>query len=496
MLKNKYAKIIFYSLICITITACEDFLSEIPDNRTIINSPEKVSQLIAGAYPNRNYLLMTSIMSDNVGHKGNANTADIMEEDLYAWEVPSTGNTDADSPAFYWESCYKAIAQANEALKAIEDLEGDYELSEQKGEALLARAYSHFMLVNLWSKHYDPSTSSSDLGVPYVIEPGTDFIPEYTRATVEEVYELIEKDIEEGLSLVGNEYDEPKFHFTKEAGYALAVRYYTFKGNEWDKVISYASNILSFPANEIRDDISYGDLTYSENTQVYSSQLEQSNLLVASPYSIFARRFARSRYGLTISKANELFFGNGGNPIRKSWAYRVFGNDQVYNLPKFDEYFRFTNQSAGIGQPYVGIVLFDKDEVLLNRAEAYAMKEDYGNSMNDLNAFLSKKTEDYDTSTDVLLDTDIELEYANTEYAPYYTITSKQGAFIKAISEFKRREYYHEGLRWFDIRRFNLKVEHEEAVEGTEFVLETNDLRKQLQIPQDALNSGITENPR
>ncbi|XLL74012.1 RagB/SusD family nutrient uptake outer membrane protein, partial [Myroides odoratimimus] len=37
-----------------------------------------------------------------------------------------------------------------------------------RAEALLARAYNHFMLVNLWAKHYNPATAESDLGIPYV----------------------------------------------------------------------------------------------------------------------------------------------------------------------------------------------------------------------------------------------------------------------------------------------------------------------------------------
>ena len=85
----------------------------------------------------------------------------------------------------------------------IDGLEGEKSLKDAvKGEAYLTRAYGHFMLVNLFAKHYDPETAAQDPGVPYVLEPETEFIKEYSRGTVEDVYDNIEDDLEEGLDLV------------------------------------------------------------------------------------------------------------------------------------------------------------------------------------------------------------------------------------------------------------------------------------------------------
>ncbi|MGK9537118.1 RagB/SusD family nutrient uptake outer membrane protein, partial [Salmonella enterica subsp. enterica] len=81
-----------------------------------------------------------------------------------------------------------------------------------------------------------PATAATDLGIPYVTEPETVLIKKYTRNTVEEVYDNIQKDIDEGLKYVTNEYKEPKFHFNKEAGKAFASRFYLIKGN-WAKVL-------------------------------------------------------------------------------------------------------------------------------------------------------------------------------------------------------------------------------------------------------------------
>lgn len=474
--------------------SCDGYLSEIPDNRTIINTPEKISELLVIAYPDAGYMDMAETMSDNVGDKNSGLPTELNLAN-YNWEVLEINNL--DHPVTYWNACYKAIAQANQALFSIDDLGGSDELNPQKGEALLARAYSHFMLVNFWGKHYDPATSSTDLGVPYVLEPETEFLVPYARNTVQEVYDLIEKDLLEGLSLVTNEYQEPKFHFTPEAGNAFATRFYLYKG-DWDNVIEYSSRLLATnPALQLRDYLNtYDNLEYSQRRALYGNGDDPASLLVTSANSLYSRTFASNNYGLSFEVASELFFDD--NFLGKDWVYDVFGTEDFFNLPKFDEFFRVTNVSAGIGNPYVGYVLFSIDEVLLSRAEAYAMKGDFEAAIADINAFLSVRTVGYDPTTDVLAVQDIAAIYPvqPDEYTPVYTLTDQQASFVKAIAELRRREFFHEGLRWFDVRRFDLEVTHTFVDGSPEIVLTKGDQRRQLQIPAFAIARGLERNPR
>src|SRR4051794_21394817 len=53
-------------IVGISLSACEDFLSQVPDNRTIIDSKEKVAELLVTAYPDGNYMMFCEAMSDNV----------------------------------------------------------------------------------------------------------------------------------------------------------------------------------------------------------------------------------------------------------------------------------------------------------------------------------------------------------------------------------------------------------------------------------------------
>lgn len=223
-MKNKH--IITILLANLLLVGCTDFLSEIPDNRTEIDSPSKISEILVNAYPTVGYLDFAETMSDNVFDTGVAGP-DQENTQYYNWETPQT--VGFDTPAAYWDACYNAIAHANQALDAIKK-EGDTkEYDAQKGEALLARAYSHYMLVTFWAKAYNPTTAATDLGIPYVLEPETKLLYTYKRNTVAEVFDYIQKDIEEGLKYVTSNYKQPKFHFTEPAAKAFASRFYLVK---------------------------------------------------------------------------------------------------------------------------------------------------------------------------------------------------------------------------------------------------------------------------
>lgn len=90
-------------------------------------------------------------------------------------------------------------------------------LNPQKGEALLCRAYAHFLLANIFCEAYDPATAVAKLGIPYVTEPETTVTVSYERGTLAETYQKIEADLLEGLPLIeDNVYSVPKYHLTRK----------------------------------------------------------------------------------------------------------------------------------------------------------------------------------------------------------------------------------------------------------------------------------------
>lgn len=486
--------------ICITGSGCKKYLSEMPDNRTTINSKEKVDKLLAGAYDGPAHFAFTEPMSDNVLDGGKVTAFDQVNDFSYRWKTNDI-DEDGSSPIGYWLACYKSIAVANQALASIEKLQGTADISASKGEALLIRAYYHFMLVNLWAKHYDPATAATDLGVPYVQEVEDEPFKRYKRASVKEVYDLVERDMLEGMALIQTNTTAPKFKFSPEAAKAFASRFYLYKG-DWDKVIQYSSDILKNPATLLRDwAVKYRALGSDNVLPLYSSTEEPANVMVASGncsqywyYCIF------NRFSLTLRLGQTVILPATTNPLGLSWAYGYVQYEVGGNIVirKFRNNFVYTNAEAGVGNDYMAYVALTYDEVLMNRAEAYAMKGDNANAIADLTMLYTKKLVNYNPATRPLTEARILTTYPNakTLLTPSYPFASDiQASLVQAVSELKRREFTFEGMRWFDNRRFNMEVTH--TLTGLQnIVLTKNDPRKQLQIPQVALEFGLEPNNR
>ncbi|MCV6630011.1 MAG: RagB/SusD family nutrient uptake outer membrane protein [Flavobacteriaceae bacterium] len=475
--------------------SCNEALEEVPDNRTQIDTPEKIGELLTAAYPQASYATFLEPRTDNAQDKGPSSSDIRYNTEAFYWR--DTNDNTIDFSNNYWNQAYKAIAQANHALQAIEKLDQGEQTDALKAEALVARAYSHFMLVNIWAKSYNPNTAASDLGIPYVTEPEDVVFKDYKRHTVAEVYAAIEKDLTEGIPMLTGAYETPKYHFNIDAAHAFASRFYLLKG-EWEKVVFHSTKVLGTGSIGLLRDWAnkYRGLTYSQLVQIYSAAEEPTNLLLISANSLFGRTYATSRYQLN-PKLNRALFNRSTNPTTKNWAYPIYGNDEVLNIPKQFEYFKVTNPSAGIGYPFVTYVLFSADEVLLNRIEANIMLGNITAAVADINLYLSAKTLQYNPSTDSLDEEEIASFYTTDsgKYHPWYSIPSSHLPFIDCVLQLKQKEFFNEGMRWFDIRRMGMTITHQDVF-GSTFTLTKDDLRKQLQIPETAAAFGLQKNPR
>lgn len=491
----KNIKIALLLLVLVGASSCDDFLSEKPDNRTEIDTPDKISEILVNAYPQMSYFDIAETMSDNVFDSRMAETLQKNEQN-YNWEIQTETNN-IDTQAYYWDACYTAIAHANTALEAIEKLGNAATLNPQKGEALLARAYSHFMLVSLWSKRYNPATAATDLGIPYVTKPETELIVSYKRNTIAEVFDFIQKDIEEGLPLVTNDYQEPKFHFNKDAAKAFASRFYLIKG-DWDRVITLSNDLGSRPEGKLRDFASYDLLGVQDQQISYASASANTNLLVVSANSIVGRSRYQNRFYLSGDRYQEIL-GSSTSLFGKSWLYNFYSSNSSITvfLPKFYEYFKYTNVTAGIGNPYVAEVLLSNDDFFLNRIEAHVMKGEIALANSELEYFLATRTANYNPTTDKLTVAKVVAKYPviADEYTPFYAMTAEQTSYVKAIAETRRRDFIHEGMRWFDVKRFNIVVNHETYNKPVN-VLAKDDNRRALPIPLHVTNTGVEQNPR
>lgn len=483
----------FYILIVTVLagTGCKKYLDKEPDNRTQVNTPEQIAQLLTTAYPQGSYIPFCEAMSDNAEDKeGGGSGYDFLDQIVrqsFRYEVVEVSPDDIDSPDFYWNACYKAIAAANQALEFIRTAEDTAALAPHKGEALVARAYAHFMLVTLFAEVYDPANAAASPGIPYVTEPEKVTFKEYERGTVASVYQMIEQDLTEGLPLINDAIygTAPRFHFNRRAAAAFAARFYLFK-QEYDKVITHATAALgSSPAENLRPwNTVLTNLQYAELEAEYTKSTTQGNLLLQEANSIWGRSYASIRYGLGDNVTTDVF--SRPNVSGGFYAYDVYGaSPQFYNIPKFFEHFVRENINANSGNPYNTIPLLTGEEALLNRAEAYLRLNNINAAVNDLNTFASRNVDDYDPNANKI---------TTSKASSYYGATTAN-AVLYSILDFKRAFFMHEGLRWLDILRLRLPVVHVTS-DGEVIQLSSTDPRRVLQIPALTQQAGLEPNSR
>lgn len=484
-----------YSSLVIVLLAvlngCDKFLEETPDNRVELNTPDKAAQLLTNAYSSAAYTF-TEWMSDDVGYT--FGTTKLPEHDqAYSWSE-FTG-IDQDTPSQFWTSTYDAIAHSNEVLAVIDEMPGDRARKNAvKGEALLTRAYGHFMLVNLFAKHYDEDTADDDPGIPYVEEPETVFIKKYTRNSVEEVYDKIEDDLLDGLDLVDESFyaNSGKYHFTRNAALAFASRYYLFKG-DIGNCLKYSNEMLgSDPGIFVKNipALLAEKINTEDYVRLYHSPTDDSNLLLIRQVSNF--HLPNLGHWPTRTMYSQIFEVNpfGLTDERQDPAW-VAGENGLA-ATKFEFLFERTSITSNVGFNYTIFLGFRGEEVLLNRAECLVRQNNVNAALADMLLLARKR---YRPSQNFSVDNVTPDQLRNGLRNHYNSGNDQLNAFAYIIEE-RQKEFMHEGMRWFDIKRLNIPVVHVMQDGGVD-TLEADDKRKVLQIPQSAIDvGGLEPNPR
>jgi len=502
-------------------TACNDFLDVMPDRRTQVDSEDKITQLLVSAYSNRLFVYVTETSSDNADWRENGRQSlSDEQDDLFHWrDVTNRGGN--DSPEDFWSNAYMAIAAANHAIRAIEELGSPERLNPQMGEALLCRAYHHFILVNVFAQHYSKARGETDLGIAYADKPETTVNPFYERLSVAEVYRRIEADLLKGLELVDDNLypTAPKYHFNRKAAYAFAARFYLYY-QQFEKVIPYANEVLGErPERVLRNMEEFVVLPSAAQTraQHYAKASHNANLLLTAAMShvcAFFGNFATGKKYVHSRKTavTESTQSPGPWGIYTPAVYYnnpgQYGDGYVFT-PKNPYYFEYTDPVARTGYVHTMYVAFSTNETLMCRAEAYIVLQQYDKATDDLNLWLRSHT----TSQVVLTPELINNYYKNLEYYrpddptakkelnPEFTIVSElQENMLHCLLHIRRIETIHEGLRWFDVKRYGIVIhrrylDENEDVEVID-VLPVNDPRRAIQLPFPVIGAGLKPNPR
>jgi len=527
-----------FSAAFLALTSCNKLLDELPDNQVRVDSPEKVKKLLVNAYPQVSASILNEFSSDNIGDGGDLVKFDPpLAVEIANWE-PINEYSDYEGLKYVWQYHYEAINHANTALEAIDKLGNTAELQPARGEALVARAYGHFELVNLFGKPYNPSTSASDPGIPYMLAPETELNKKYERTSVAKIYQQIDADLQEGLPLINDSYyDMPKYHFNKKAAYAFAARFYLYY-QQWQKALDAANVVLTTndatTKNLVREWLDFRDAqktgtrSITAYAQAYARESEVANLMLQPVYSQLSTNYfietnQRFSHAYRVSEQETLSTTNlwDANAASKNNGYEFYwfmpftSRADLRDIVLQSKFPTFKDGS------YTRTILvpFTTDETLLVRAEAKIMLNQLDSAVTDLNIWTSKYvrgTVNSNPNGNTFTKAQIIAFYNNLAYSqstpsgatqkkrlnPSFTLSAEQEPLIHYVLQCRRILTLHEGLRWQDIKRYGIEVaryqhtKEERNISTIQGVLAPTDVRRAIQLPGTAIGAGMQPNPR
>lgn len=189
----------------------------------------------------------------------------------------------------FWDSSYKAIAQASNIIKLIPE-GSDPEVNNKLGECYFVRGLMYFYLVRAYGRPYAQSPSTN-LGVP-IVNGTPDKIDGSLqladRATVEDTYKQVISDLEKATQLLTQ--DKGPGYASKGAAEALLSRVYLYMSGTYEqpnrqyaeKAEEYATKVINSGKYQLLD---------RETFMKYNTIVPESN-----KESIFVVRRRASEY--------------------------------------------------------------------------------------------------------------------------------------------------------------------------------------------------------
>lgn len=319
-----------------------------------------------------------------------------------------------------WEFLYHKILVCN----IIEDEVNKYDESELRhrliGEVKFIRAMSYFYLINMFGMPYkDESQATTALGVPINTEVSIRQ-NSLTRSTVAQVYDVIEKDLISAIDLLNNgDGKHSKFRPNVDVARLLLARTYLFT-KKYDKAITTVNDLLFTTTHQLQ---SLADINANikSTTVLYSSGnkgiLFTWGMANASPWTS-SNAYADIKY-ITAPELKDMY---SSNDLRARYFFGWYNEcikSDGYTMNIYRRGFRL-------------------EEAYLIRAEAYAETNKLQPALDDVNEIRINRIE----GGDVLRSSD------------------DAATVLGYVRDERRMEMCFEELRWFDIRRWEIEIEH------------------------------------
>lgn len=336
---------------------------------------------------------------------------------------------------------YSAIVNANLVINNKSLEENDVVLN-YKGEAKIARGLALFYAVSFYSP--DPKSGVyQEFGVPLNLN---NYDPEakLKRASVEEVYVQVIKDLTEGIDMMTNELPgNSKGHLSPTAAKLLLSRVYLTRGQagDYQKAVGYADEVIAsagtFERVSKADYAKYftsQDPLVSENQPETVWEINMNDMPGGNPgvndalASLYANNGAKKRFLFRANFRNS-FVGNGD--VRKGLL--ILGAAPIDDNPKgvwTTKYVKDMRKgpSGSKAEYSQNVKVLRMSEANLNRIEArFKLHGASPDLLAELNAF------------------------AQSRGGQTYTSVT-----IENILTERKKEFFGEGQRFFDLKRNGL----------------------------------------
>lgn len=459
MKRFKYIAVQLLLLLCsLFFSGCDKYLDIEPKGKQLLKTTNDFdlwlnSNVLVTETTSNNIM---NYMTDNIDLLNVNTPPSTLAELIYTWAPQFT--TDVNATTYLWGEHFRRISLFNTVLLGIDAAEGGSvsQKNSIKAEALLGRAHSYFYLVNEYAKPYNASTVATDLAVPYIT---SDDVSQKTpaRSTAAEIYQHIIDDINAAIPNLPADNSNARFRGSKAAAYSVLARVYLYR-REYAEAQRYAELAL---ANTRAVMIDYTNAaTFPTTTNV-----------VSHPDVIYGRASAAA--GLPLSAELKSMFAT--NDARKTvlyynWAGTTRGATLFY-AAAVTPAFQLTNSGTTV------------QEMHLIAAEGAARSNNLTTALLHLNEVRRNR-------------------YTGTPLTSRdFSSTSQEAVMTEVLAE-RRRELPFHGLRWFDMRRFDMEnsmpvVTRLNAQNAVIATLAPHSSKYTLQVPIQVLafNPDMIQNP-
>lgn len=426
---KKYSYIVAI-LLAVLVSGCEKYTDVVPTGSIVVETAEDYYKLVSlpnRAYPINNFQYLADDQwireSYVIGQRKSIDIINFTFDD-------SDARTNLLSGSSFYNQTYSYINRWNTVISLVDGSKGEDNIKQlAKAEAKIYRAFDHFMLVNVYAKAYDPATAATDGGI--CIMDKYDLEAKPIKSTVAQVYDFIQKDIEDALPYLQKVTVDP-YHPSLAFAYGLKAKIHLFK-HEFSLAKEAAQKSLSYN-NTIYDLVAYSKLGGPSTLPVLAGENQE----VLS--FMYMTGYTEMSFAYTCILSPELVKLFGANDAR----FNLFMNTTSTSLldPGAGTAYFSVNYTKFF-YPTVGM---KTTEVYLMLAECYAREGSLSEAMGIINQLRAKRI------------------LSGTTTLP---VPGTIKGTMNIIIEERRKELLLGFHRFFDLKRLNNEPDYAKTVTHT-----------------------------